>query len=101
LVDGGWKPNPYRTGVAFTCLHDACKATTADRGKSMTDVLFRSGMRYSMPGAGFPLPVNLAEWLAQATAPLGAPFSHEIVLAAQQLPLPHRDPTNRFSRRRL
>jgi hypothetical protein len=34
-----------------------------------------------MPGAGFPLPVNLAEWLAQATAPLGAPFSHEIVLA--------------------
>jgi PIN domain nuclease of toxin-antitoxin system len=50
-----------------------------------------------MPGAGFPLPVSLAEWLAQATAPLReAPFSHEIVLAAQQLPLPHRDPADRF-----
>ena len=50
-----------------------------------------------MPRAGFPLPVNLAEWLALATAPLReAPFSHEIVLAAQQLPLPHHDPADRF-----
>jgi PIN domain nuclease of toxin-antitoxin system len=30
------------------------------------------------------LPINLAQWLAQATAPLReAPFTHEIVLAAQ------------------
>jgi len=43
------------------------------------------------------LPVNLTQWLAQATAPLReAPFTHEIVLAAQQLPLPHRDPADRF-----
>ena len=43
------------------------------------------------------LPINLAQWLAQATAPLReAPFTHEIVLAAQQLPLPHRDPADRF-----
>ena len=50
-----------------------------------------------MPRAGFAYPVNLAEWLAQATAPLReAPFTHEIVLAAQQQPLPHRDPADRF-----
>ncbi len=43
------------------------------------------------------LPVNLAEWLSQATAPLReAPFTHEIVLAAQQLPLPRRNPASRF-----
>jgi PIN domain nuclease of toxin-antitoxin system len=43
------------------------------------------------------LPINLAEWLAQATAPLReAPFTHEIVLAAQQLPLPHPDPADLF-----
>ena len=43
------------------------------------------------------LPVNLAEWLAQSTAPLQeAPFTHEIVLLGQQLPLPHRDPADRF-----
>ena len=43
------------------------------------------------------LPVNLAEWLTQATAPLReAPFTHEIVLSSQQLPLSHRDPTDRF-----
>jgi PIN domain nuclease of toxin-antitoxin system len=43
------------------------------------------------------LPVNLAEWLASSTAPLQeAPFTHEIVLLAQQLPLPHRDPADRF-----
>ena len=43
------------------------------------------------------LPINLAQWLAQATAPLReAPFTHEIVLAAQQLPLPLREPADRF-----
>jgi PIN domain nuclease of toxin-antitoxin system len=43
------------------------------------------------------LSVNLEEWLAQAIAPLReAPFTHEIVLAAQQQPLPHRDPADRF-----
>jgi PIN domain nuclease of toxin-antitoxin system len=43
------------------------------------------------------LPVNLADWLAASTAPLReAPFTHEIVLLAQQLPLPHRDPADRF-----
>ena len=43
------------------------------------------------------LPANREQWLAQATAPLReAPFSHEIVLAAQQVPLPHRDPADRF-----
>lgn len=43
------------------------------------------------------LPANLADWLSKATAPLReAPFTHEIVLLAQQLPLPHRDPADRF-----
>jgi len=43
------------------------------------------------------LPLNLAEWLAEATAPLReAPFTHEIALLAQQLPLPHQDPADRF-----
>jgi PIN domain nuclease of toxin-antitoxin system len=43
------------------------------------------------------LPADLAEWLAEATAPLReAPFTHEIVLRAQQMPLPHRDPAGRF-----
>ena len=43
------------------------------------------------------LPLNLAEWLAQSTAPLReAPLTHEIILLAQQLPLPHRDPADRF-----
>ncbi len=43
------------------------------------------------------LPSNLDEWLAQATAPLReAPFTHEIGLAAQQQPLTHRDPADRF-----
>src|SRR5271166_2825880 len=49
----------------------------------------------SMPRAGFASPFNLEEWLVRATAPLReAPFTHEIVLAAQ--PLPHRDPADRF-----
>ena len=43
------------------------------------------------------LPGNLSEWLTAATAALReAPFTHEIVLLAQQLPLPHRDPADRF-----
>ena len=43
------------------------------------------------------LPANLSEWLAAATAPLQeTPFTHEIVLIAQQLPLPQRDPADRF-----
>lgn len=43
------------------------------------------------------LSANLAEWLTEATAPLReAPFTHEMVLLAQQLPLPHRDPADRF-----
>ena len=43
------------------------------------------------------LPLNLTEWLAQATTPLReAPFTHEAVLLAQQLPLPHQDPADRF-----
>jgi len=43
------------------------------------------------------LPLDLAKWLPQATAALReAPFTHEIVLLAQQLPFPHRDPADRF-----
>src|SRR5215472_9124204 len=40
---------------------------------------------------------DLAEWLARATAHLReAPLTHEIVLVAHQLPLPHPDPADRF-----
>ena len=40
---------------------------------------------------------DLAGWLTRATAYLReAPLTHEIVLAAQQLPLPHPDPADRF-----
>jgi PIN domain nuclease of toxin-antitoxin system len=40
---------------------------------------------------------NLVEWVAQATAPFHeAPLTHEIALAARQLPLPHQDPADRF-----
>ena len=43
------------------------------------------------------LPANLSEWLTAATAPMReAPLTHEIVLMAQQLPLPQRDPADRF-----
>jgi len=43
------------------------------------------------------LPANLSEWVITATAPLReAPLTHEIVLIAQQLPLPQRDPADRF-----
>ena len=40
---------------------------------------------------------DLSVWLARATANLReAPLTHEIVLAAHQLPLPHPDPADRF-----
>jgi PIN domain nuclease of toxin-antitoxin system len=40
---------------------------------------------------------DLSAWLARATAHLReAPLTHEIVVAAQQLPLPHPDPADRF-----
>jgi PIN domain nuclease of toxin-antitoxin system len=40
---------------------------------------------------------DLTEWLTRATAHMWeAPLTHEIVLAEQQLPLPHPDPTDRF-----
>jgi len=40
---------------------------------------------------------DLSQWLARATARFReAPLTHEIVLAAHQLPLPHRDPADRF-----
>jgi PIN domain nuclease of toxin-antitoxin system len=40
---------------------------------------------------------DLARWVARATSHLlEAPLTHEIVLAAQQLPLPDPDPADRF-----
>jgi PIN domain nuclease of toxin-antitoxin system len=40
---------------------------------------------------------DLVRWLARATEHLHeAPLTHEIVLSAQQLPLPHPDPADRF-----
>ncbi len=40
---------------------------------------------------------DLAAWLARATAHLReAPLTHEVVLVAHQLPLPHPDPADRF-----
>ena len=43
------------------------------------------------------LPADLSQWVAQATAPLReAPLTHEIALAARQLPLPHNDHADRF-----
>lgn len=40
---------------------------------------------------------DLVRWVARATEHLQeAPLTHEIVLAAQQLPLPHPDPADRF-----
>jgi PIN domain nuclease of toxin-antitoxin system len=42
------------------------------------------------------LSVDLAEWLTESTAGTReAPLTHEIALAAQQLPL-HQDPADRF-----
>jgi len=43
------------------------------------------------------LEADLAAWLNDAAAhPQEAPLTHEIVLAARQLSLPHRDPADRF-----
>ena len=40
---------------------------------------------------------DMTEWLTQATKRFRqAPLTHEIVLAAYDLPLPHRDPAGRF-----
>lgn len=40
---------------------------------------------------------NLSEWVARATAPFReAPLTHEIAVAARQLPLPHPDPADRL-----
>jgi PIN domain nuclease of toxin-antitoxin system len=43
------------------------------------------------------LHIDPASWLAQSTAQLReAPLTHEIVLAAHQLQLPHADPADHF-----
>lgn len=43
------------------------------------------------------LHAGLQEWMASATAHFReAPLTHEIVVAAYQLPLPHPDPADRF-----
>jgi PIN domain nuclease of toxin-antitoxin system len=43
------------------------------------------------------LPADIGAWIAHATAPFReAPLTHEIALAARKLPLPHRDPADRF-----
>jgi PIN domain nuclease of toxin-antitoxin system len=40
---------------------------------------------------------DLTTWVAHSTAPLReAPLTHEIALAARQLPIPHPDPADRF-----
>lgn len=40
---------------------------------------------------------DLERWIARATTPFRqAPLTHEIVTVAQRLPLPHRDPADRF-----
>jgi PIN domain nuclease of toxin-antitoxin system len=40
---------------------------------------------------------NLAVWVEQAVSPfIEAPFTHQVVLAAQQINLPHADPADRF-----
>jgi PIN domain nuclease of toxin-antitoxin system len=40
---------------------------------------------------------QVAEWLGRATAPFReAPLTHDIVVVSYQLPLPHRDPADRF-----
>ena len=43
------------------------------------------------------IPGDLAEWVALSMRSLReAPLTHEIVLAAHQLPFPHLDPADRF-----
>jgi PIN domain nuclease of toxin-antitoxin system len=40
---------------------------------------------------------DLDRWVGEATGPFRqAPLTHEMVNAARRLPLPHRDPANRF-----
>lgn len=40
---------------------------------------------------------NAQDWITRATMHLReAPLTHEIVVVAQQLPLPHQDPADRF-----
>lgn len=40
---------------------------------------------------------DLDDWVAHATAPFReAPFTHEIAIASRRLPLPQRDPADRF-----
>lgn len=40
---------------------------------------------------------NARDWIMRATALMReAPLTHEIVVAAQELPLPHQDPADRF-----
>jgi PIN domain nuclease of toxin-antitoxin system len=43
------------------------------------------------------LPGDILEWVTRATANMHeAPLTHEIVLTAQELPLQHGDPADRF-----
>ena len=43
------------------------------------------------------IPGDLAQWLADATAPFHeAPLTHEIALASRRVPLLHQDPADRF-----
>ncbi len=40
---------------------------------------------------------DVHEWMVRATAPFReAPFTHEIAVASRRLPLPQRDPADRF-----
>ncbi len=40
---------------------------------------------------------NVRDWVTRATSHMReAPLTHEIVAAAQELPLPHQDPADRF-----
>jgi PIN domain nuclease of toxin-antitoxin system len=40
---------------------------------------------------------NLEEWVAHSTVHFHeAPLTHEIALAARELPFPHQDPADRF-----
>jgi PIN domain nuclease of toxin-antitoxin system len=53
-------------------------------------LLLRARGRIQMRGSA-------SEWVSSATAPFReAPLTHEIVLAAQELPLAHNDPADRF-----
>lgn len=43
------------------------------------------------------LAADVENWIARNTAPFReAPFTHEIAVASRRLPLPHRDPADRF-----